>query len=148
MFLLSFPNSTLNLFLVASVMPWLLVLDSYRSPSCWLKSGKGFEHVDIGDGGPSPRDKGSWMFKFSRPMSKLTVGLMYASWFGPDAVPIWLIPIVRLLFPSWTTLVGKACGLSSWGLLLELPISNLNLPLSTLWTSDSMRESGDSGICP
>ena len=79
MFLLTFPNFTLNHFVIASVMPWLPVLDSHHSPSCWLESGKGFEHVDISDGGPGLKDKGSGMFKFSRPVSKLTVGLMYAS---------------------------------------------------------------------
>lgn len=79
MFLLSFPNSTQNLFLAALVLPWLLILDSHRSPSCWLESRKGFEHADIGDGGLGSRDKGSRMFKFSRPVSKLTVGSMYAS---------------------------------------------------------------------
>ena len=55
MFLPSFPNSALNLFLVASIKLELPIAGSHQSSLCRHKRGKGFEHVDLGDGGPGIR---------------------------------------------------------------------------------------------
>ena len=55
MFLPSFPNSTLNLFLVASVKLELPTVESHQSSLCRHERGKGSEHVELGDDGPRTR---------------------------------------------------------------------------------------------
>ena len=51
MFLPSFPNLALNLFLVASIKLKLPTVGSHQSSLCRHKRGKASEHVDLGDGG-------------------------------------------------------------------------------------------------
>ena len=55
MFLPSFPNSALKLFLVASIKLELPTAGSHQSSLCRHERGKGSEHVKLGDDGPRTR---------------------------------------------------------------------------------------------
>ena len=74
MILPSLPNFTLNLFLIAVDVAELPKAESQISSRCKPENGHGSEQVEIGKGGPGLSDNGSEGFKFSRPVSRLTVG--------------------------------------------------------------------------
>ena len=62
--------------------------------------GYGSKHVEIGDGGPRPRDKGTRVLRFSRPVSKLTTGPRCASSVGPGTIIAWPVPNMGLPLPA------------------------------------------------
>ena len=88
------------------------------------------------------------MLRLSKPVSKLRVGLRCTTWVGLEAVVAWPITKIEIPIPLWTISLDISWDLPNWGPLLKLPFSNLNLPLSTLRTRESIKESGDSSICP
>ena len=87
----------------------------------------------VGKEGPRPR------VRSSKGPRSLTLGPTLFSWVSPTGLSNWSDRISPLFF-VW--------GFRSLGPLLKSPNSNLNLPLFTLCTNDSMNESGDLGMQP
>lgn len=129
MFLPSLPNFDPSLFLDVSHL--------VTNHSLQYKLGVyfGSELPETGDGGPRPGHKGSEVRMLSKPVSGLTV------WFWAS------VPSESVTCNAIDWLRPTAGELWNLGPELELPNSNLIPSLSNPWTTESIKEAKESGIC-